>query len=179
MLAVSRRLEVADCLAALPKKFRLPIFWAFADRKKLIAEQPERSQFDNMRLAYCSSFLLCTSQVEMWLRKKTDGENAIVVVENNEDIKGALTHLHVTCQSASALKKTYGDDPQGMLSMFPFRRIKQRPLFEPKAPSSILQIADFCAYVFKRKLMDDARYDRFFWPLYEQHAGREIFQFLS
>src|ERR1700758_5248056 len=54
---------------------------------------------------------------------------------------------------------------------FPFRRIKHDPLFEPKKRSSILQLADFWAYVAKRIAMnsDDRRYRRFYDPMHAQY----------
>ena len=48
---------------------------------------------------------------------------------------------------------------------FPFKKIKENPLFASKRQSKVLQLADFCAYVFKRAVMNDARYSRFMRPL--------------
>jgi hypothetical protein len=71
----------------------------------------------------------------------------------------------------AAYRKAYGEDiPAKHAKYFPLRKIKHRPLFEAKAPSSALQVADFCAYVFKRRLMQDRRYDRFFEPIHAQIA---------
>ena len=55
--------------------------------------------------------------------------------------------------------------------VFPFRRIKHDPLFEPKKRSSILQLADFWAYVAKRIAMnpEDRRYRRFYDPMHAQY----------
>ena len=51
---------------------------------------------------------------------------------------------------------------------FPLRKIKEDPLFQPKRQSHPLIFADFCAYVWKRVLMGDTRYDRFFNPFRKQ-----------
>jgi hypothetical protein len=51
---------------------------------------------------------------------------------------------------------------------FPLRKIKEDPLFQPKRQSHPLIFADFCAYVWKKILMGDRRYDRFFEPLRKQ-----------
>ena len=53
---------------------------------------------------------------------------------------------------------------------FPFRKIKEDPLFQPKRKSSPLQIADFCAYVWKRILMNstDPLYAPFYGAFREQ-----------
>jgi len=53
----------------------------------------------------------------------------------------------------------------GLADYFPFRKIKEDPLFQPKKPHHPLVIADFCAYVFKRHLMGDDRYNRFYDPM--------------
>jgi hypothetical protein len=54
---------------------------------------------------------------------------------------------------------------------FPFRRIKHDPLFEPKKRSSILQLADFGAYVAKRIAMDlrTVVTRRFYDPMHAQY----------
>jgi hypothetical protein len=41
-------------------------------------------------------------------------------------------------------------------------------LFQPKRQSSALIVADFCAYVLKKSLMKDSRYDRFLEPIREK-----------
>jgi hypothetical protein len=51
--------------------------------------------------------------------------------------------------------------------VFPFRRIKHDPLFEPKKRSSILQLADFWAYVAKRIAMNTE--GRFYDPMHAQY----------
>ena len=47
---------------------------------------------------------------------------------------------------------------------FPYRKIKEDPLFQPKRSTSVLVLADFCAYVVKRIVMnnDDPIYSRFY-----------------
>ena len=51
---------------------------------------------------------------------------------------------------------------------FPLRKIKEDPLFQPKRQSHPLIMADFVAYVWKKALMKDKRYDRFMRPMIGQ-----------
>jgi hypothetical protein len=54
------------------------------------------------------------------------------------------------------------------LQHFPLRKIKEDQLFQAKRQSHPLIVADFCAYVWKKALMKDARYKRFLLPFVEQ-----------
>ena len=56
--------------------------------------------------------------------------------------------------------------PLELRRFLPLQRIKEDPLFQGNRASSVLQVADFCAYVFKRFLMnrEDSRYLPFFDP---------------
>jgi hypothetical protein len=81
-------------------------------------------------------------------------------------IKGLENFITETQRFHQDRRKDWPLDPQ-IRKHFPFRKIKHDPLFEPKRKSSVLQIADFCAYVLKRFLMQDRRYDRYvekIWP---------------
>jgi hypothetical protein len=171
---LEKRLEIADSLAIVAKKFHIPLAFGFVERKnfpKTIAE--ELSTADKTLGAHVVSFMTCAMQVEMWMRTNTQGEVCLVVFEDNQQAKRLITKTQTTYQSRSELEKLYdGKIPEVDAQYFPFRRIKQRPLFEPKTPSSVLQLADFCAYVFKKYLMGDRRYDRFFAPIHEQIAVR-------
>jgi len=171
---LERRLEIADHLAAIPKRFRLPLAFGFANRERLDVRLGARGVSKKKDLtvgAHAVSFMVCAMQVEMWMRKKTSGETCLLVVEDNDQARKLITETQTTHQSAAAYSQIYGADiSDEHAEFFPLRRIKHRPLFETKAPSSALQIADFCAYVFKRTLMKDRHYDRFFRPMQEQIA---------
>ena len=175
--SLTERLKIADCLAAVPKKFKLPLCFGFVERAKFPStiDVDVFARGDKTVAAHVIAFVTCAMQVEMWMRDHVPGEVCMLVVENNEQARQLISDTQATYQSASALRKMYdGIIAEREAQYFPYRRIKQRPLFEPKAPSSVLQLADFCAYVIKKRLMGDARYDRFFGPVYEMATEPDL-----
>lgn len=82
----------------------------------------------------------------------------MLVVEDNDQARKLIR------ETQSYHQRTEFFEPEIALH-FPFRKIKEDPLFQNKRRSSVLQVADFFAYVFKRHLMEDARYQRFIDPI--------------
>jgi len=96
------------------------------------------------------------------MRQHASNEVCVIIAEDNERSRKFIRDTQRFHQDDSY---SWTIDPE-LRKHFPFRKIKQDPLFEPKRKSSPLQIADFCAYAFKRHLMQDHRYDRYvesFW----------------
>lgn len=165
---IEKRLEIADALCATAKKFDLPLAFGFVERSKFTDKTPKLSAADRTLAAHGVAFMSTAMQVEMWMRQHTSGEVCLLVVENNDTARRLITDVHTAHQNPEKLKKLWGGRiPEAEANYFPFRRIKQHPLFEPKSPSSLLQLADFYAYVFKKFLLTNVHYKRFYdvvWP---------------
>jgi hypothetical protein len=177
---LSRRLEIADSLAKIAKKFSLPLALGSVEKAKFLQDRPEpiewKTEADKALGAHIVAFMSAAMQVEIWMRQNTNNEVCLLVIENIETAKTLITETQATYQNPDAFRRLYPDGkiPEPERQFFPFRRIKQRPLFEPKAPSSILQIADFYAYVFKKLLEEDRRYLHFAGSILPCVAVREI-----
>ena len=96
--------------------------------------------------------------VEHWLRLRPKNENCVLVVENNDRAKKMITDVQRYHQEKKIEKILDAKE----LVHFPFRKIQEDPLFQAKRPSNPMILADFCAYVFKRFLMKDDKYDASF-----------------
>jgi Protein of unknown function (DUF3800) len=168
---LSKRLEIADELAAIPRKLNIPIAAGFVDRgnfpivDNLSEDYNKLSLADKTTFAHVCDYMNCAMTVEHWMRVETNNEICMFVVENNEQAKALIKQTHNYHQEKRLDYILSDTDRQH----FPFRRIKEDPLFQDKRPGSALQLADFCAYVFKRFLMNktDSRYLRFFEPMKE------------
>lgn len=165
-----KRLEIADELAAIPKKFKLPLTHALLERDKFPSDPNEETKRwtpkENLLAAHVCAFIACAANVERWMRENTNNEVCLMVIENNDQARSLIRQFQNQYQ-----EKRMSDDlsPEAK-KYYPFRRIKQDPLFEPKKKSSILQLADFWAYVAKRNAMKpgDRRYGRFLEPMIPQ-----------
>jgi Protein of unknown function (DUF3800) len=174
---LEKRLEIADCLAAIPKKFKLPLTFGWVERKDFpkTFDGSDMSRREKTLGAHLVSFTAAAMQTEMWVRQNASNEVCVLVVENNDEARRMITETQITYKSEASLRKAWGGElSERERKYFPFRKIKQNPLFEPKTPASVLQLADFCAYVFKKWLMRNRHYDRFLNPLRAQFAAGSI-----
>jgi hypothetical protein len=161
---LDRRLRIADEIMAIPKKFALNIAFGFLERAKFSAEFDIPATWSSGEMVVAQqvcAFSTCTLFIEQWMRKNTSGENCMLVVENNDEAKAVIRNTNQWHQS----KKVTAVLDEFSKKLLPLRKIRQDPLFQDKRPSNALIVADFCAYVFKRVLMKDQRYDRFFEPI--------------
>ena len=165
-----KRLAIADELAAIPAKFRLPLTMTFVPRADFPSDAEYRAihtDAEKMLAAHVVAYIACAMQVEQWMRRNTNGEICMMIVEDNDNARRFIRQCQNHYQQQEAVKTLDVEAQQ----FFPFRRIKHDPLFEPKKRSSILQLADFWAYVAKRIAMDseDRRYRRFYDPMHAQY----------
>ena len=159
---LSKRLEIADDLAKIPRKLQLPIALGWVDRAENATLFPAANTHEQTLDAHILAFARCELQVDTWMRTNAPNEICMVIVEDSESARSLIRATHNFYQDKGMVGLT-----QAERSHLPFRSIMEDPLFQGKRPSSILQLADFCAYVFKRFLMNqsDERYLRFWKPM--------------
>ena len=157
---LSRRLDLAMDIARVFRKFRLPMAFGFMEKAKIPANlilpsEKEKSQATISAHVIAHNTAVC--RIEYHMRQYCSGENCLLVVEDNANARNAIRDFHILHQD-----KRMGDfiNPDAK-RYFPWKRIQSDPLFQPKRRSSPLILADFAAYVFKRSLMGDTRYERY------------------
>lgn len=165
---IEKRLAIADDIAKIPNMFQLPLALGWVERAKFaetFAPEEPMSKHELVRDAHGVAFMRCALQVDHWMRSNTQDEVCMMIVEDNDVARQLIREL----QNAFQNKNLAGLSEEEKKHL-PLRSVVEDPLFQPKKPSSVLQLADFCAYVFKRILMKpaDARYARFWEPMREQ-----------
>ena len=157
---LKKRLEIADELAAIPKELHLPIALGSVKRDGF-EFPPTLSYREKTVYAHAYAFYLCSISIEKWMRKHKKNENCLLIVEDNQSARDLIRKVQNANQDKSFVIYDWERE------FFPLKQIREDPLFQPKKPCNPLEIADFCAYVFKRFLMNhaDERYLRFFNPL--------------
>lgn len=170
---LAKRLEIANCLAEIPRKLRLPIAAGYVQRANFPKsfDGSAMSTSEKTLGAHLVAFVNCAMEVELWMRQHTKDEVCLLVVENNDDARKLITDTQTVHRDPNQLLKIHdGKIPEKPARVFPLKKIKEAPLFATKTQSKALQIADFCAYVFKKQLMGDARYQSLFNLLQVQHV---------
>jgi hypothetical protein len=164
-----RRLEIADALAAIPRLFGLPVTFGWVTKQTYPEEPERRSQFLLLDTAaqavqmHALAFQVATLRVDQWMQANARQEVCMLVVEDNAQARTLIRRFHRNNQNRGMAAEL----PADRQKYFPLRTIKEDPLFQEKRPLSVLQLADFCAYVFKRVLMKDQHYLRFLLPMRE------------
>lgn len=157
---VAKRFAIAADLAEIPRKFNLPIALGFVERSKFpqTFALPEKwTEADRTVAAHVTAHMQCSLFIEHWMRQNTTNEVCMLVVEDNKSARETIKALHNEQQIAKTVDLTEQERRH-----FPLRRIKEDPLFQAKRPGSVLEVADFCAYIFKRSLMMDQRTGQYF-----------------
>src|SRR5262249_23627614 len=102
-----------------------------------------------------SCFLACAMLVERWMRENAKQEHCLIVWEDNEHTRKfvkAVQNYHQDRRVLEEAQREFASDD--VTKYFPLSRIAEDPLFQPKKQSNPLELADFCAYVGKRLVMD-------------------------
>lgn len=160
---LEKRLAIAKDLADIPAKHDLPVVVGWQDRSIQFPGVALTNR-DTAAAAHAIAFIVCASAVELWMRQRTS-EVCMLIVEDNSDMRALIRRTINDIQTMDA-----DNIPAHYKGVMPFTKIKEEPFFQGKRPSSVLQLADFCAYVFKRVMMnpDEQRYRAFFDPWHRQ-----------
>ena len=152
---LEKRLEIAKDIAKIFKANRLPIAFAAIDRATFPLTELARSGWDQLTAkqkiinTHVTAHVVATMKVDVWLRQNAPNEHAMMIVEDNQQAK-KLIHSTQQYYQQRKLETLLSDHER---KYFPLRKIVEDPLFQEKRPGSVLQLADFAAYVIKRRLM--------------------------
>lgn len=166
---IESRLKIADELSAIFGRFGVYMTFGWVERADFpkTFDLPEDMKSGQKTVAAnVVAFVQCAMAVEKWMQENTSNEVCMLIAEDNKQSRQIIKDTQRYHQNAANYDVMTDEERK----YFPFTKIKQDPLFEPKKRLSILQLADYCAYVFKRFLMEDKRYNRFLDPFRGQFA---------
>ncbi len=162
------RWQILDDLLAIPKKFDLPVIWGMIPRAR--AEhlmKTSNAPFPAVIVGQMNAFLLAAAMAEHWMNEAAaEGELAQIIMEND----------HQSRRVYKAVQR-YLSDPQKNTKVvenypaFALTRIIFPMQFEEKTDSSMLQIADACAFAIKRWCQDAPDASRFYGAISQNLVG--------
>ena len=88
---LEKRLEIADALAKILKRFRLPLAVGFVERAtfpRTFELPPEIKNGKKTVAAHVAAYMQCAMAVEIWMRQNASNEVCLMVIENNEQASG-------------------------------------------------------------------------------------------
>ena len=158
---VERRFKILDRVAALPEEFQLPVVWTSMDRKAFAREHPGMPAAEQLRNIYTIAAVSCFFQVEVYMRAMgKDLEAASIIMESNSDLQRRIPEVFSYMRDLDPTS-----DYPAWRNVLPLQRLIDAPAYQPKTASSILQLADFCAFAIKRRLEGRADSARFTGPM--------------
>lgn len=159
-------------ICSLVQKFNLPVVAGHVDRQALYL--PGEDLKAKTWAAQAITAMRCAIATECYMREKADvGEVATMVYENNDRSKGNIKHLHRLLQDSTLAKRLAAVrlcQERAITTYLPLERIVDTAHFASKQDTSILQIADACAFVIKRHLMGAPDAEYFFEPIRKQQV---------
>jgi len=149
--SLQKRFQALIALCSVPEEFDLPIFTYAVHRARYAQRRPiglSANELLTEALMHCS--VVCATQIEQFVREHYDDDEVVTLVyENNSDKNYWIKEYHKLFRSdviENELKRLK------VKRLSRFERIIEAPMFSGKTDSSLLQIADACAYVIGRKL---------------------------
>jgi Protein of unknown function (DUF3800) len=140
------RIQIMRRLAQVPRLFNLPVVIGSVARQELRDElrrkNPNIPEKTIRIWGHALAFLEAIQRVEHWMAQNASDEMTMLISEDTAEIKSAIELLH----------EGYTDGDI-VADAFQAPHIIGAPLFAKKRDSRLLQIADHCAFICKRKLM--------------------------
>lgn len=156
------RWEMIRELCSIPKQFDLPVVVGCVERSSHAVRNPGNTSHDLTLSAQAIAATCCVHVIERYMREAADKEEvASLVYEDSPNAKKLIKDVQNYLKSSSieGLNKISGGGEWA--KYLPLERIVNSPHFAEKEDTSILQIADACAFAIKRKLQKAAEGDIF------------------
>ena len=138
------RWKILDDLLQLPVEFNLDIFYGIEDRRNAAQEHPDLNANELSIVTHALAFGECISLADGYLREFTPDEVAILIMENRKEAHEAIKKMQ------HFLRNLEKCDNKLVKSPFPLQNIVESPFFASKTDSTMLQIADACAFALRR-----------------------------
>ncbi len=142
-----RRMQILKALSLCPVAHMATVVYGAVDRAKLRQQNPGLTQRRQDEIAYAKAATLCIFQIERFMRERAnEGEIASITFEAGP--KGS----RLVKEIANSMRfPKPGEFDNDVMQFLPLTRIIDNPNFQEKTDSSILQLADYCAFALKRR----------------------------
>lgn len=156
-----KRAAILDDLADIPKALQIPILFSSAHKERLL--QPHMSlgisEHEKSVTAHAMVFSSCLISAEEHMGAIWPDEVAQIVSEDNRDARANIKEVHSLLRNPAALIRAEIAQPGAL----PLRRVRGPVLFAEKSEFRALQLADFCTFMIRRRLVrHDFRSARFY-----------------
>jgi len=142
-----RRRKVFEALSKNPEKFSLNIVWGAVDRQALLRSDEAKglSRKDLEGNAHALAYFHTMRRVDNWMIENAPREYTMLYAEDRREVRDYVDIIHTMCVDRSI-------DETAPSTAFGSTHIAEPVAWIEKSRSAILQVADHCAFIIKRKL---------------------------
>ena len=140
-----RRMKVFEALSKNPEKFSLNVVWGAVDRRMFFEVQKAKPSKKTESFLHALAYFQTMRRVDSWMIENAPREHTMLYAEDRPEVKSYLDIVHTMCVDRSV-------DENAPSHAFSSTHIFEPVAFVPKDRSAILQVADHCAFIIKRKL---------------------------
>jgi hypothetical protein len=161
---------ILDELVSIPQKFDLPVIFGYVPRRWFLPggkQHHPKSGIPGLVMAQMMAFAACSVGIEHWMKHVASNEVVQMIMENNNETRA---HIKQTQRLITDPKYRAMISPQSQ-EFFNISRIMWPINFQEKTDSSILQIADACAWAIRRRLSRERNSERFYQPMRSQFVN--------
>lgn len=160
------RYELLDEVAKVPVKFKTPIVWSLIDRRDHAHRNPSDTRLQQLIDCYATVTTACLLQAEWYMREEVgEREVASITIEQATELQKRVKEVFRKATSPEIIDEIYVISKQEAEHLLPLKRIIDEPAFQEKTSSSILQLADYCAFAYKRAASRQQNFERLAKPL--------------
>ena len=99
---------------------------------------------------------------DLWMREYASAEVATLIAEDTHDVKETIQSFHQGYTNPDGSTQFEGRP------IFRTFHIVESVLYAKKQDALLLQLADHCAFIVKRKLMDRPEFEELYWKIEPQ-----------
>ncbi|GIK82300.1 MAG: hypothetical protein BroJett024_34050 [Alphaproteobacteria bacterium] len=149
-----KRHQILADILAIPREFTVPLAIGYAKREHYVAD-------------HWIAFVMCALACEQYMRGRAQNEVALLVSENNDQMRAMLKDADKLLRHPNEWKKFVPEEHQNLL---PLAKIKDTVHFVLKHESIALQLADACAFAIARHAAGSNYSDQHFRALFPNLA---------
>lgn len=150
-----QRHNALEDLISIVEKMNLPVALAHHDREVVCKDRPEMSTREAVAFTQGIAATSCLLLVESYAQRHSHpSTNVLITYENNHQARELVKEMHKMLQDPTNLAKvTDPEDLARLTKVIPLKRVIDSARFAEKSEEPLLQLADVCAYIIKRRLM--------------------------
>lgn len=139
-------MNILHDLVRIPGQYEIPIVFFALERSRVVFDEVDMTKVSAHELlvaAHGMTFTGCTLRIEQHMLEVWPSEIAQLVAKDNDQARSIIKRAHEVIRNPKWIEQ---NNFEGLGSLLPLKKIRGAVHFANKAESSLLQLADVCAF---------------------------------